>query len=85
MTKEVNGLADPKTYWTATFPNTLSVVAEEYFAATYPRLKAAFTEENDSWWMRAYGFGMVLDPHALAYKFLERLDAALDVAMTKTA
>ena len=59
-------------------------MAEEYFQATYPRLKAAYTEEQASWWMRAYGFGQLLDPHKFAYGFFDKLDEALDAALGAT-
>lgn len=80
-TKEVNEGADPKKYWMETFPAVLEATAKEYFKAEYPRLKAAYTEEKASWWMRAFGFGMVLDPHRLALHFCDDLDAALDRAL----
>ena len=79
-TDEVNARPDPREYWLTTFPNTFSQVAEDYFKATYPRLKAAYTEEQASWWMRAVGFGMLLLPHEFAYGFFDALDAALDAA-----
>jgi hypothetical protein len=81
VTDEINALPDPTTYWKETFPNTLSTCVESYFKATYPRIKAAYTEEKASWWMRAYGFGHVLDPHLFVYKFLDEFDAALDGAV----
>ncbi len=83
-TNEVNALPDPAKYWKETFPNTLSTSVESYFKATYPRIKAAYTEEHASWWMRAYGFGHVLDPHGFVYKFLDELDAALDGAVNSS-
>lgn len=90
VTPEVNGRASPspQAYWlgnTCIFANTLAVVAAEYFNAGYPRLKACYTEEFASWWLRAAGFGQKLDPHKFAYDFLERLDAALDAAISKAA
>jgi hypothetical protein len=84
VTDEVNARPDPTTYWKETFPNTLSTCVEEYFKATFPRIKAAYTEEHASWWMRAYGFGHVLDPHGFVYKFLDELDRVLDGAVTSS-
>jgi hypothetical protein len=84
VTDEVNASPDPTHYWKEVFPNTLSVCVESYFKATYPRIKAAYTEEKASWWMRAYGFGLVLDPHNFVYKFLDELDAALDGAVNSS-
>ena len=79
--KEINALSNPQRYWLELFPKELEKVAQEYFKATFPRLKAAYTEEQASWWMRAYQFGMVLDPHRLAYGLFDALDAALDTVM----
>lgn len=80
---DINNLPNPSKYWLDLFPNALSAVAEKYFNATFPRLKAAYTEEQASWWMRAFGFGRLLDPHKSAYKFFDVLDAALDGEMPK--
>lgn len=83
VTDEVNAGKNPQLYWKEVFPIVLSKTAEEHFKAQYPRLKAAYTEEKASWWMRAYGFGLVLNPHKYAYSFLATLDAALDAANTR--
>ena len=83
VTAEVNALPDARVYWYEVFAQVLERVAQEYFKATAPRLKAAYTQEQASWWLRAFGFGMVLDPHKLAYGFLHVLDAALDLEMEK--
>lgn len=83
VTDEVQKLPNPKKYWFELFPQALSEVADKHFNATFPRLKAAYTEEQASWWMRAYGFGKVLDPHRFSYKFFDALDSALDAAMPK--
>ena len=72
-------------YWMQRFPEALDRIAREFFAAEFPRLKAAYTHEQASWWMRAAGFGLRLDPHALSQNFLARLDAALDPSATKTS
>lgn len=83
VTGEVNALREPKKYWLEFFPAVLEPVAKTYFNAEFPRLKAAYTEEQASWWFRAFGFGHVLEPHKFAYGFLEKLDAALDEAISK--
>lgn len=83
VTDEVNALTDPKKYWLKTFPETLSATAEAYFKASFPKLRAAYTEEQASWWLQADGYGLVLDPHRYSYKFLSELDSALDAASTK--
>jgi hypothetical protein len=80
VTDEVNKLASPKTYWHETFSAALEKVAQVYFKAKSPRLKAAYTEEKASWWLRAYGFGRVLHPHKLARGLLVELDKELDSA-----
>lgn len=80
-TDEVNKGANPRQYWLELFPSILEKAAQEYFKATFPRLKAAYTEEKASWWLRAYGFGRVLDPHKLSLGFCDKLDAALESAL----
>ena len=87
ITEEANERSNPapKLYWLEIFPSVLQDVSQHYFNAKFPRLKAAYTEEQASWWLRAFGFGQVLDPHKFAYKFLEALDAALDRAITSSA
>ncbi len=88
VTEEVKQLQKPtpREYWlgdNGIFPNALSEVAQQHFEVGYPRLKASYTEEMASWWLRAYGFGLLLESHKFAYAFLERLDAALDAAISK--
>lgn len=84
VTDEVNKLTNPKVYWLERFPEILEPVVKEFFNADFPRVKAAYTEEKASWWLRAFGFGMVLDPHAFVDKFFNSLDAALEGAMTSS-
>jgi hypothetical protein len=79
-TDEVNRKPDPQKYWIELFPEVLEKTAKEYFKADFPRLKAAYTEEKASWWFRAFGFGLVLDPHKMALRFCDALDEALDSA-----
>jgi hypothetical protein len=83
VTDEINALPDPHKYWLEIFPEVLERTAKEYFKAEFPRLKAAYTEEKASWWLRAFGFGLVLDPHKFSYQFLDALDRALDGATAK--
>lgn len=80
LSPEVQAHRDAKVYWDSIFPAFLDPVAKEVFKADFPRLKAAKVAEFeiDSWWLRAFGFGYVLDPHKLAYRFLDALDLALD-------
>jgi hypothetical protein len=76
--------AHAATYWTTTFPAELERVAKSIFRADYPRLQAQHVDAADlgidSWWLRAYGFGHLLDPAGLALRFFDRLDLALDAA-----
>ncbi len=81
VTDEVNKLADPRLYWLTVFAECLEQTAVDYFKAGAARLKAAYTEEKASWWLRALGFGLVLDPHKSVYGFLEALDRSCDAAM----
>jgi hypothetical protein len=83
VTDEVNALPDAKTYWLESFPQILEATSKAYFKAEWPRLKAAYTEEKASWWMRAFGFGHLLEAHKFAYAFLDELDRALDTVMPK--
>jgi hypothetical protein len=67
-------------WWTQRFPAALEAVATTYFQAGPPRLRAAHIQDFgiDSWWLRARGFGLVLDPDALVRGFLGQLERALD-------
>lgn len=71
-------------YWQDVFPNGLSDVAQEVFQAGYPRLKATFTQEVDSWWMRASGFAHEGLPEERIQHFYAKLDQALET-MSKSA
>lgn len=84
VTAEVNAGPDPRKYWLELFPGVLEKTAKEYFKADFPRLKAAYTEEKASWWLRAFGFGLVLEPHKMALAFCDALDAALDSATSSS-
>ena len=81
VTDEIQKLPDPREYWLKVFPAMLEPLAKEYFKADYPRLQAAYVEEQASWWMRSFGSGMVLEPHKLAHNFFDKLDAAIDTVM----
>jgi len=81
LSPEAEKKTDVRKYWDQFFPAVLDPVAREVFKAEYPKLKAAKVADFniDSWWLRAYGFGYVLDPHRLAYRFLDALDAGLEM------
>jgi len=66
------------TYFLDMFPSVLSQVAEAYFEATKPRIVAQYTPEMTSWYMRANGFAVRLDPDGFVRRFLSKLDVALD-------
>lgn len=87
MTPEVEKLRNVRVYWANTFPGVLEPVAKKIFNAEYPRIKAQHVHDAemkiDSWWFRAYGFGHLLDPDALAYRFLDALDAGIEAEMKK--
>lgn len=61
------------------FPTTLDVVARSHFDADRPRLVAKYTPELYSWWLKAQGFGSLIDPAAFTAKFFEKLDQALEM------
>jgi hypothetical protein len=83
-TLEVQKLANPAEYWHKGFPEILDRIARAHFEAEFPKLKAAYTEEKASWWMRAFGFGMVLEPHKLVHNFFDKLDEALEPSIKGT-
>jgi hypothetical protein len=64
-------------YWLKIFPASLDAIAQKYFEATYPRLQAKYTEEFNSWWFRARGYGHVLAVDEYVLKFLQMLSSAL--------
>jgi hypothetical protein len=70
-------------FWKQKFPDALSDVAQAFFQATYPRLKAAFTPEQNSWWMRANGFANVGLPTERVAAFYAALDQALETRNDK--
>lgn len=80
------GLGDSKeahTYWLETFPDVLSEVAQEVFQAEYPRLRAAWTAEHASWWMRASGFAAIGIPEERVQVFFAKLDQSLEARNVK--
>jgi len=67
-------------WWLNDFAQHLDTVAQAYFDATAPRLQALYTQEVASWFLKAQGYGDLIDPLAFARGFLERLDGTLLVA-----
>ena len=65
-------------FWLQVFPTALDVAARQYFEAVAPRLRAAFTEEMDSWWMKAKDYGHIIAKDEYVTRFLEKLDQMLD-------
>ena len=70
-------------YWLETFPLVLDPTARKYFKAEMPRLRAAYTEEMDSWWLRADGYDQILDKHNYCKRFLAKLDQDIDTVISK--
>ena len=68
----------PHKYWLELFPEQLEKVAKEYFNCDESRLRAAYTAEQASWWLRAKQAGMKLDPQGFALGFCDALDKALE-------
>ena len=68
----------PTKYFVEVFPEALSEVAKAHFDADYPRLKAAYSEDLKSWWLRADGFDHLLDIDAFMAEFFRKLDSKLD-------
>jgi len=73
-------------YWTELFPQVLEPVVFDVFKAQPPRVQAAYVNDCDlnSWWLRAYGFGALLEREALCSTLFDALDVALDEALKKT-
>jgi hypothetical protein len=83
-TPEVCGRADEEQFWVKLFPQVLDVVAREAFSDPEgQRLVGAYTEELESYFLKARGFASVPDPDGLATAFLEQLDQALDTKSLK--
>jgi len=77
-TPEINKLPDPWRYWRESFPDGLQRVATEHFGDGYPRIKAAYSDDLASWWLRASHYDHILDLKEYARRFLAKLDAVLD-------
>jgi hypothetical protein len=60
-----------------TFAAALDAVAQEYFQAGQPRLQAKYTQEMQSWWLRARGFGDGVDPEARVRGLYQKLEEHL--------
>ena len=69
--------------WKVDFAVALEAVAIAKFGCTAPRLTAAYTEEMNSWWMRARGFADVGDPILRSQAFFQTLDDAFSKEMEK--
>ena len=67
-----------KGIWTREFAWILDRVAQDHFRATAPRLQAKFTEEVNSWWLRARGYSHIVNIKAFVDKFFELIDQALE-------
>ena len=70
-------------YWIGLFPTEMEKAAKAYFDADERRLRAAYTAEKASWWLRAKGAGQRLDPQRFALGFCDALDKALESSMLK--
>lgn len=66
-------------YWLELFPTILNEVAQKYFNATAPRLVAKYTEELNSWFFKAQGYGHLLDPDTYVREFFDDLDCAIEL------
>jgi hypothetical protein len=69
-----DNLAQLKKFWRKAFPNLLSELAQSFFDADYPRLRAAYTEENHSWWFRADACAATLSPEDRIQLFFDKLN-----------
>ena len=64
----------PTNLWKVHFAKCLEEVATAKFGVGAPRLRAAYTEELSSWWMRASGFADVGDPALRSQALFQALD-----------
>lgn len=64
-------------YWKDGFAGVLNEVGQEHFQATKPRLVAKYTEEMQSWWLKAQGYGYIIDRDAFVKRFFEKMDEKL--------
>lgn len=62
------------------FPTVMAEFAQKFFQMGYPQLRATYTQELSSWWLRCTGAGNTLDRDGRAVLFLRLLDEALDKA-----
>ena len=61
----------------AQFAHILNAAAQEDFEASFPRLKAAYTAELGSWWLRAYAFASLhIDRDAFIQRLYQRMEQA---------
>lgn len=60
-------------YWLQVFPTVLDVTARTHFRANKPQLRAAYTEELDSWWLRADGYPHILAKEEFIKRFFNKL------------
>ena len=70
-------------YWLKKFPVVLDTVAREHFQATQPRLVAAYTDEMESWWLRANNYRNLIDKDGYIKRFLDKLDHVLETLISK--
>ncbi len=68
------GIKVTELYWTSLFADGLNVVGQEHFQATKPRLVARYTEELKSWWLKAQGYGHIIDLPRYVTRFFEKLN-----------
>lgn len=83
--EEVKKNVTGERFWRTTFPTCLERVAKTVFDADYPRISAQYIHDpslgiHESWWFKAEGVGLLLDPHKKTYSFLDALDEALEAS-----
>lgn len=71
-----------KHYWESLFAASLDAVAQDVFQATAPRLQAKYTEELQSWWLRAFKYDHIIDLKGFVQRFLDQLDASLESSLS---
>lgn len=69
---------DKGSYWAIRFPRALDATAQHCFQATRPRLQAKYTEELESWWLRAQSYDHIVDLDGFMTSFFDLLDGALE-------
>lgn len=65
-------------WWKYEFPKFMEAIAKQHFNADYPQLVAAYSEELESWWLRAANQNVRFDPMGFARRYCQVLQHAIE-------